>query len=168
MFALIFLATLASAQAQPSARGVTVSGAVQDQTTAILPGAQVVLLGSGGRPPVQAGATDGGGAFHFDRVAPGDYEIRAEFPGFKSASVKVRVGARPPSPVTIVLPLEGLTQEIAVNGGDGTNVAADAASNLNAITVDASTLDDLPTLDGDVVATLSRFLDSSALSTTGP
>src|SRR5262249_54299628 len=107
MFALIFLAMLASAQSQPAARGVTVSGSVQDQTTSILPGAQVVLLASGGQTTVQTGATDTVGAFHFDRVVPGDYEIRAEFPGFKSASAKVRVGGRSPSPVTIVLPLEG-------------------------------------------------------------
>src|SRR5262245_14629304 len=167
MFALIFLVTLASAQSQPSARGITVSGSVQDQTAAILPGAQVVLLGSGGDATVQSGATDAAGAFHFDRVPPGDYEIRAEFPGFKSASMKVRVGTRAPSPVTIVLPLEGLTQEIAVNGGDGTTVAASAASNLNAISVDANTLDDLPMLDQDVVGTLSRFLDASAISTNG-
>src|SRR5262245_57920672 len=167
MFALIFLVTLASAQAQPSARGATVSGTVQDQTAAILPGAQVVLLASGGQITVQTVATDTVGAFHFDRVVPGDYEVRAEFPGFKSASVKVRVGARTPSPVTIVLPLEGLTQEIAVNGGDGTTVAANAASNLNAISVDADTLDDLPMLDQDIVGALSRFLDSSAIGTNG-
>jgi hypothetical protein len=167
MFALILIALLAGAQTQPAARGVTLSGSVQDQTTAILPGAQVILLASGGQVTVQTAATDGAGTFHFDRVPPGDYEIRAEFPGFKSASVKVRVGARPPSPVTIVLPLEGLTQEIAVNGGDGTTVAANAASNLNAISVDANTLDDLPMLDQDVVGTLSRFLDASAISTNG-
>jgi len=151
MFALILIAMLANAQSQQPARGATVTGTVQDQTTAILPGAQVVLLASGGQATVQTVATDTVGTFHFDRVVPGDYEIRAEFPGFQSASVKVRVGARPPSPVTIVLPLEGLTQEIAVNGGDGTTVAANAASNLNAISVDANTLDDLPMLDQDVV-----------------
>ncbi|HEX7797752.1 MAG TPA: TonB-dependent receptor [Vicinamibacterales bacterium] len=167
MFALILMALLAGAQSQAPARGATVSGTVQDQTTAILPGAQVVLLASGGQTTVQTVATDTVGAFHFDRVAPGDYEIRAEFPGFQSASVKVRVGARSPSAVTIVLPLEGLTQEIAVNGGDGTTVAANAASNLNAISVDANTLDDLPMLDQDVVGTLSRFLDASAISTNG-
>src|SRR5690242_14520881 len=102
MIALILIALLAGAQTQPAARGVTLSGSVQDQTTAILPDAQVILLASGGQATVQTAATDGAGTFHFDRVPPGDYEIRAEFPGFKSASVKVRIGARPPSPVTVV------------------------------------------------------------------
>src|SRR5262245_42482008 len=135
MFALILIALLASAQAQP-ARSVSVSGIVQDQTKAILPNAQVVLLVSGNESPVQTGVTDGTGTFRFDQVAPGDYSVRAEFPGFKAVAVKVRVGARAPAPVTIVLPLEGLSQEIAVSGS-GVNVAADARSNLNAITVDA-------------------------------
>jgi carboxypeptidase family protein/TonB-dependent receptor-like protein len=166
MFALIWIALLASAQTQPAARGVTVSGTVQDQTKAILPNAQVVLLLSGTESPAQSGMTDGAGAFHFDRVAPGDYDVRAEFPGFKAVAVKVRVGARAPAPVTIVLPLEGLTQEIAVSGSGG-GVTADARSNLNAISVDADTLDDLPLLDQDVVGSLSRFLDASAISTNG-
>src|SRR5215470_16781270 len=109
MFALILIALLASPQAQSPARGVSISGTVQDQTKAILPNAQVVLLLSGNESPVQTGMTDGTGSFHFDPVAPGDYSVRAEFPGFKAVAVKVRVGARAPAPVTIVLPLEGLT-----------------------------------------------------------
>ena len=68
--------------------------------------------------------------------------------------------------MTIVLPIEGLTQEIAVSSAGG-GVTADAQSNLNAISVDADTLDDLPMLDQDVVASLSRFLDSSAIGTNG-
>src|SRR6185436_11986430 len=56
------------------------------------------------------------------------------------------------------------TQEIAVSGS-GLN--ADARSNLNAVNVDADTLDDLPMLDQDVVGALSRFLDSSAIGSNG-
>ena len=166
MIALVLVLMLAGAEPQSSARGTTVSGIVQDQTAAVLPSAQVLLLPSGGETPVQSGTTDAAGAFHFDRVPPGDYDIRAEFPGFKNVAVKVRVGARAPAPVTIVLPIEGLSQEIAVSGGS-VGVAADARSNLNAISVDADTLDDLPMLDQDVVGSLSRFLDSSAIGTNG-
>ena len=166
MFTLVFVAMLAGAQPQVSARSATVSGIVQDQTAAVLPGAQVLLLRAGTESPLQSGLTDPAGAFHFDRIAPGDYDVRAEFPGFKTVTIQVRVGARAPAPLTVVLPLEGLTQEIAVNGGAG-GVNADARSNLNAITVDADTLDDLPVLDQDVVGSLSRFLDSSAIGTNG-
>jgi carboxypeptidase family protein len=165
MLALILVVLLAGAQSP--ARGVTVSGVVQDQTAAVLPNAQVSMVAANSETVVQSGVADGAGAFHFDRVAPGDYEIRAEFPGFKTSTTKLRVGARAPAPVTIVLPLEGLSQEIAVTGGTGISVNADARSNLNAISVDADTLDDLPMLDQDVVGSLSRFLDASAISTNG-
>src|SRR6185369_297183 len=129
MVTLFLVSLLAAAPLQTAARGVAVSGLVQDQTTAVLTGAQVSLLRAGTESPLQSGMTDASGAFHFERVAPGDYEIRAEFPGFKTVAAKVRVGARAPAPVTIVLPLEGLTQEIAVSGAS-VGVNADARSNL--------------------------------------
>src|SRR5256714_9422702 len=155
---------LALVLAQPA--GVTLSGVVQDQTLAVLPSAQVTLSAVGAGEPVQTGTTDAAGRFHFDRVLPGDYEVRAEYPGFKPVVTRVRVGARARAAITIVLPLEGLTQGIGVSAA-GEGVAANARSNLNAIGVDASTLDDLPMLDQDVVASVSRFLDSTAISTNG-
>src|SRR5262245_10373996 len=141
MLAFVFISMLIGAQS--SARGVAVSGVVEDQTAAVLPNAQIVLLVTGADDPVQSGTTDAAGAFRFESVAPGNYQVRAEYPGFKTVAVNVRVGARAPGPLTIVLPLEGLTQEIAVSSGD-TNLSADARANLNAISVDADTLDNLP------------------------
>lgn len=163
MLSFVVAVMLASAQAQPSARGVAVSGVIQDQTSAVLPGARVTLA-TGAAAIVQSVESGPAGDFRFDRVAPGDYQVRAEFPGFQTTAVDVRVAARAPASITIVLPLEGLTQEIAVSGS-GLN--ADARSNLNAVSVDADTLDDLPMLDQDVVGALSRFLDSSAIGSNG-
>ena len=162
MLAHILALALVAAQSG----GVTVSGVVQDQTAAVLPSAQVALKAVGAVEPLQAGTTDGAGRFHFDRVHPGDYEVRAEFPGFKAVVTHVRVGTRAPASLTIVLPLEGLTQGIGVSAAGG-GVEASARSNLNAISVDASTLDDLPTLDQDLVGSMSRFLDSTAIGTNG-
>ncbi|HYM25246.1 MAG TPA: carboxypeptidase regulatory-like domain-containing protein, partial [Vicinamibacterales bacterium] len=116
--------------------------------------------------PLQTTVTDSGGAFRFERVPPGAYDIRVEFPGFQTSVAHVRVGARAPAPVTIVMPIEGVTQIVSVSGG-GNEVNTNGASNLNAVSVDANTLDDLPVLDQDVVGALSRFLDSTAIGTNG-
>ena len=166
MFATIALLIFSAAAApQAAARGVAVSGVVQDQTGAVLPGAQISLSTDGTGTQPRAIVSDAGGVFRFDQVTPGTVVIRVEFPGFKPATVRVRVGTRPPSAQTIVMEIEGLTQELSVTTGGHTS--ADSSANLNAITVDANTLDDLPVMDQDVVGALSRFLDSSAIGTGG-
>jgi hypothetical protein len=148
-------------------RGVTVAGVVDDQTGAVLPGAAVVLFVSGATTSADSTVTDQSGAFRFENVPRGDYEIRTEFPGFVATTTRIRVGTRAPSPVTIVMPIQGFKQEVSVSGSDGAT-STSARSNLNAITVDASQLDDLPVLDQDIVTAMSRFLDSNALGTNGP
>ena len=61
--------------------------------------------------------------------------------------------------------IEGLTQEVSVTTGAQTS--ATAAANLDTIALDANALDDLPVLDEDIVTSVSRFLDSSAIGTAG-
>ena len=82
------LSTLGRAQT-PSA-SVAVSGVVQDQTGSVLPGATVDLVAPTGTV-AQTTVTDGAGTFRFDRVTPGQYELRAGFEGFKPSVAKLRV-----------------------------------------------------------------------------
>src|SRR5215468_7962833 len=97
----MFLAAGADPQAAP--RGVAVAGVVQDQTGAVLPAAQVELVGSGVAEPAQTVATDRSGRFGFERVPPGTYDVRTAFPGFKGGIARVRVGTRPPGQITVVM-----------------------------------------------------------------
>jgi carboxypeptidase family protein len=162
---LSFACAIAFVAPQSAPRGVAVAGVVQDQTGAVLPGAQVELTPAGTAVASQTMVTTPTGSFRFDRVPPGSYDIRITFAGFRPNITRLRVGARPPAALTIVMAIEGVTQEVSVTTGAGTSPTASA--NLNAISVDASALDDLPVLDQDVVGTLSRFLDSSAIGTNG-
>ena len=151
---------------QSAARPVAVTGVVKDQTGAVLPGAEVTMSVGGSATPSERAVTDSAGGFRFERVAAGSYEIRTEFPGFKPQTTPIRVGARAPGPVMIVMQIEGVTQEVSVSGG-GPETSTTAANNLDAITVDANTLDDLPVLDQDIVTAMSRFLDATAIGTNG-
>ncbi|HTK28197.1 MAG TPA: TonB-dependent receptor [Vicinamibacterales bacterium] len=161
---LVWTAHRAAAQ---TSRGVSVSGVVQDQTGAVLPGATVQLQPAGATPaeppPV---VTDSAGAFRFAHVAAGSYDLHVGFPGFAPSVTHLRVAARSPAPMTIVLQIEGVTQEVSVSGG-GNQTGTTGSANLDAVSVDAAALDDLPVLDQDVVSSLSRFLDSSAIGTAG-
>src|SRR5690348_7721832 len=156
---------LLMAAGQPAVRGQAVSGVVQDQTGAVLPNAQLTLVDDAGAV-VTTAVADQAGRFRLTPIAPGAYDLRTEFPGFKPNIAHVRVGPRGvPQPLTVVMQIEGVTQEVSVSSTGGMN--AEAAANLNALTVDATQLDNLPLLDQDVVAAVSRFLDSTAIGTNG-
>jgi Carboxypeptidase regulatory-like domain/TonB dependent receptor len=162
LVAVLALSALLQAQSAPR---VAVSGVVQDQTGAVLQNATVELVAASGA--VQSTTTtDAVGAFHFDNVAAGQYELRTSFEGFKPAAVRVRVGARTPAPQKLVLRLADVTQEITVSNA-AAQVDATASNNLDAVTVDQQMLESLPVFDQDYIATLSRFLDSGSLGSGG-
>lgn len=156
----LVLSTLLGSPQQSPAQGVIVTGVVQDQTGAVLTSA-IVDLATGGLV-MRSVATDDVGVFRFDGVAPGTYELRAHFAGFKDLSVRVRVGTRPPSPQKLVLGLASIAQDITVSNL-AAGVAASASGNQDAVTLDQDMLSALPVLDRDLVATASRFLDPAAL-----
>ena len=164
-FAVLLLAALLNHIAQPATAGVAVTGVVQDQTGAVLAGATVELVGPSGSL-AQSGIADGVGAFHFDRVAPGNYELRASFAGFKVSSTRVRVGGRPPTPQKLVLDLAAIAQDVTVSNVV-TGVAATSNSNADGVVVDQNMLDILPVFDRDIVASMARFLDPGALGNGG-
>ena len=106
--------------------------------------------------------TDASGSFRFERVPPENYEVQVRQEGFKTETAKVAVGTRSPARLRIVLSIETLNQQITVSG-DAAEVSIDSSENRDVAAVDRQALDDLPIFDQDVVATMSRFLDNSAL-----
>src|SRR3989441_9804178 len=143
---------------------LVIMGSVQDQSGAAFLGAQVDLLKDGQQQNTTT--TDTSGAFRFDRLQPGNYEVRTYKEGFKTDITKVTVGNRSPGRLRIVLFVENLNQQITVSG-DNPEVSTDASENRDVAAVDRQALDNLPIFDQDVIATMSRFLDSSALGTNG-
>jgi len=162
-------AVLASISSTPASgqtpAPVAVAGIVQDQTGAVLAAATVDLVNASGAV-VQTTATDAAGLFRFERVAPGQYELRARYEGFKSATAKLRVGTRGPSSQKLVLGLADITQEITVSNA-AAEVGASAGNNVDAITIDQDMLESLPVFDNDFVATMSQFLDAGSIGNGG-
>ncbi|MBI3940822.1 MAG: TonB-dependent receptor [Acidobacteria bacterium] len=76
-----FLFCVAALQGQST--GGTISGAVKDETQAVLPGATVTItnLETGMKRTV---VTDDGGRYHALNLSLGKYEVRAELPGFQT------------------------------------------------------------------------------------
>ena len=165
IFAVAFIAALFGGQLGRATTAVAVAGSVQDQTGAVLAGARIELIDVSGT--IVETTADAVGAFRFDGVRAGNYQLRATFEGFKPLTTRLRVGGRAPGTQRLVLDLATLTQEITVSNA-AVDVTVASAGNVDAVTVDASTLDSLPIFDRDYVATLSRFLDTGRSEMRGP
>jgi hypothetical protein len=73
---LVFLVLwVTSALSQPAPSGFPVTGIIQDPTNAAVPAAKVALKRAD-RSQEQSSSADATGTFRFERVLPGNYEIR--------------------------------------------------------------------------------------------
>jgi Carboxypeptidase regulatory-like domain len=151
--------------AQTSARPA-ISGVVVDQTGGVLVGALVELLTTSDST-TQSIVTDSTGAFRFEGVASGTYNVRVSLDGFRTTVTKVTATASPPRLLRVTMPLASVKQEITVSNL-AERVDTRAANNLDAVTIDQDLLGQLPMLDQNYVGTLSRFLDAGVLGSGAP
>jgi len=164
---LLLLTTSAFPQTTASLPSRAVTGTVHDSSDAVIIGASVELLGEDGKTIAQA-TTDNTGAFRFDRLSPGKYELHVQQEGFSEATIAVTLGTKPYPALHIALSVFADNQEVTVRADElDSNVSADIAPNQNANSVDRAALDRVPVFDQDYITTLSRFLDDSAIGTNG-
>src|SRR4029077_4695861 len=100
-------------------------------------------------------------------VAPGRYEVRAEYPGFKTGRARIDVRTVAPAPLRLELAIADVQETLKVDS-DGPQINADAGENLDLVRLRAGDLENLPVLDGDVVGALARLLDPAAPGAAGP
>jgi hypothetical protein len=147
-----------------AAGGTTVAGFVLDPTEAAVAGATVTLRQTG--RDVTAASADAAGAFRFEALPPGTYELAAEHAGFKPSALSVKVGSRPISSLVIRLSLADLQSAVTVSGL-AAEVSTNASDNLDTVTLTRQSLDDLPVFDQNYIGTMSRFLDAGSIATGG-
>jgi hypothetical protein len=145
--------------------GVAITGTVLDPHQAGILGAKVTLK-QVDRNELRSTNADALGAFRFDGVAPGNYEVRIEQDGFKTYVSRLRVGNQAPRSLNVVLALADLQQQVTV-GDQQAQVSTYTSDNLDTVTLSRQSLDDLPIFDQDYIATMSRFLDASSVGTNG-
>src|SRR2546427_791644 len=141
-----------------------VSGTVVDPSNAILYGASVTL--TSGKQDVLRTTTDAKGEFRFDFVVPGRYEVRAEYPGFKTGIARITVRTAAPSPLRLELAIADLEETVKVDS-DGAQTNTTPSENLDLIRLRSGDLENLPVLDGDVVGALAQLLDPGSAGSGG-
>jgi hypothetical protein len=148
-----------SSTARADANGLF-DGQVQDSSGAILRGAQVELRRPDGTI-VASTLTDAAGQFRVAQPAAGEYRLSVALPGFEPLTRTLRIGRTPLAPLTLTLNLASVSTNVVVNAAEAVDVAA-PDQNQDAPTLSSNDMKTLPILDGDVVATLSAFLDTGA------
>jgi hypothetical protein len=161
----LLLAGFAAARAQNPPATFTLTGTIFDQNAAVVSGAQVTLK-TGEPSRSLTTTTNASGAFRFEKLGAGRFEIQVTREGFKPTTARGAIGNRPPAPLRIVLPVAELRQEIAVPDASS-QVNTDASGNLDVVTLNREALNNLPALDQNYIGALSRFLDAGATGTGG-
>jgi hypothetical protein len=143
-----------TAPAPPAAQATTATprlrGTVADPTGGVMPSVDIAVLR--GLTLVKAAKTDEGGAFTFD-LAAGDYQLAVTAPDFKVYTQTVRVTPNM-RPLAITMTLEGITAVVEVREGAEREVTVDASSSLDATTITADQLKDLPEDEESLLAYL--------------
>src|SRR5947209_8376455 len=138
---VLFIFSSSQASAQSVASG-TVEGTVADTTGGVVVGATVEI-----RNPItgfrQTAVTNSAGMFRFTNIPFNPYHIQVTQAGFAPAAQDVNVRTAVPVPVTIMLSVAGVAQEVSVEAAAGDILKNVPYAHAD---VDISTLDKLPTL----------------------
>ena len=160
---LVLISLTVSGNAQISTAEVT--GVVLDARGAVIIQAKI-LLRKREDASEQTQTTNDKGHFRFTRVKPGTYDLEVLKDGFDRVSQEVIVGGNTSAPLHIVLPIGELREHTAVVA-QSNQVSTNPDENLNTIKLDRAEIRNLPVLDNDVIAGLTRLLDAGSVGSAG-
>ena len=136
-----------------------IEGEVHDESGGALAACRVVLL-SAQRKPLEETQTNAIGKYVLQPVAPGKYYLQVVAPGFETAVSEVTLRKEPVIRVAFVLRIAKTEFQVDV-GANPTEVSIQPDENANALTLTSESLDALPSLDQDFLATASELLGST-------
>jgi outer membrane receptor protein involved in Fe transport len=161
LMAVLLFPTLLLAQAR-----VGVTGVVEDESRAAIPGATVTLVGQE-TGALQSTTSRQDGRFIFEDVSPAGYVVKVEMSGFETYHKALTVGPEPLSPLRIRLRLKAVEEDVTVEA-EPTDKLSAAASNATTTKVDDAWLRDLPIASDDALAMIGRFISPAAQGAEGP
>ncbi|MEO8370523.1 MAG: TonB-dependent receptor [Candidatus Solibacter sp.] len=137
---LLLVAALSLASAFAQSTG-TVHGAMTDDSGAIIPAAVVNLTGKGVTKSAQ---TQADGTYTFTGLAPGQYTVKAAFPGFAAVNKTVTVNAGGNLDVPIQMVVAADKQEITVAAEAAAAISVEPDNNATALVLRGEDLAALP------------------------
>jgi hypothetical protein len=130
------------ALAQTNAPTYTIKGSVLDPSGAVIPGAQVSVITSDGKP-IAHGRTDNAGIFSFNAVPVGTYVIDVTKQGFREVKQQTKMGLGTQTQIRIVMPVAAVAEEmtVAATADTAAQVSTEIALNQSANSLDRDALD---------------------------
>ncbi len=161
---LLLILALFSAGTASAQTGVIVSGTVEDQSGAVIPGERLTLTQ---KSTGQARETksDGEGRFTFVNVPPGEYVLRGEAEGFKRFEKPVSVHSQPVTNVRVTMPVSSSEEVVDVSASGSRPDAPE--NNADSINVNADFIAGLPSQSQDILPVVSNFLSPGAQGVEG-
>lgn len=155
IYSIILVAALAFGQ---SGTG-TIKGTLTDESGAIIPAATITLTGAAGSRTAQ---TQADGTYTFADVAPGQYAVTLNYPGFAPFSRPVTVAAGAAAQVPIQLALSAEVQKVTVSGDAGPTVSVEPENNATALVIQGQDLQSLPDDPDDLASALQALAGPGA------
>lgn len=143
------------ATAQNSAATRVLSGTIQDQSGALIPGANIDVVTGNGRP-IAHGISDNAGSFSFPNIVAGSYIVDVTRDGFGEVKQTIRLGTQGRAQLRIVMQVASVSQEVTVAAADSSmQVTTEIGQNQSGNSIDRNVLDRLPFFDQDYITTMS-------------
>ncbi|HTX36675.1 MAG TPA: TonB-dependent receptor [Bryobacteraceae bacterium] len=149
---------LSSAYGQPGTG--TVKGTLTDDSGAVIPAATVTLTSSNGTSRTAQSQAEG--SYTFNGVAPGQYTVQVNFPGFTPFSHPITVNSGATVQVPIQLALSTEKQQITVSAESGPTVNVEPENNATALVIKGEDLQSLPDDPDDLADALQALAGPGA------
>jgi hypothetical protein len=137
----------------------TLKGAVTDESGAVVPAVNVTVSGNGTSKSAQ---TQADGSFTVTGLAPGEYTVQVNVPGFAafSKTVNIAPGATVEAPIALAISTE--KQEVTVAAESGPTVSVEPDSNASAMVIKGEDLQSLPDDPDDLANALQALAGPGA------
>jgi hypothetical protein len=160
---LLLLAVLLSIQVNAQS-GVNVSGTLEDQTEAVIPGGMLTLTSKANGQARQTTA-NGEGRFSFAGVTAGEYVLRGEAEGFKRLEMPVTVAAQPVNNLQVKMAIHNKEEVVSVSASGS---RPDSPENNNdSYNINVDFINALPTQSQDILTAVGNYLSPAAQGVEG-
>ena len=119
----------------------TLRGTMTDDSGAVIPAATITLTGGGATKTSQ---TQADGTYTFQGLAPGQYTVHVQFPGFAPVNKPVTIAAGANLVLPIQMNVSAEKQEVTVKGEPGPSVSVEPDNNATALVIRGEDLAALP------------------------